>query len=317
MMGALGETVTKRVPVDIVTGFLGSGKTTLLGHALRHGLNGQRVAVIVNDLAEYNIDGQVLKGMNLDQMVQMTSGCVCCSGIYKMGLAIQEIIETTDPSLILIETSGAAAPGPVISELSSLGYPTDAVITMVDAEHFLNLLKVEPVVSDQVAEADFLVINKVDRVTPDQIARTKRKLSRLNRRAHQIESTQGRVPSAVLFATGIGLLRKSSGRPHAHSNGADEIEHFVLPAPEFPDRRQITSFLDRLPPNIYRVKGFLRFSDMPHPCLLNYACGRYTLDPFPLPAALDPLLKTQMVFLGRNLAACRQNLTEALGRTAA
>jgi G3E family GTPase len=272
------------------------------------------VAVIVNDLAEYNIDGQVLKGMNLDQMVQMTSGCVCCSGVYKMGLAIQEIIETTDPTLILIETSGAAAPGPVVSELSQLGYQTDAVITLVDAEQFLSLCKREPVMAEQVAEADFLVINKVDLVTADQLAKTRRRLSRLNPRAHQIESTQGRVPSTVLFSTGMGHLRKSSG--HAHADGEAGIAHFVLPVPEFSDRGQIEPFLNRLPKNIYRVKGFLRFADMPHPCLLNYACGRYTLDPFPLPVALSRELspKTQLVFLGREMDACRQDVTEALGR---
>jgi G3E family GTPase len=250
--------------------------------------------------------------MNLDQMVQMTSGCVCCSGVYKMGLAIQEIIETTDPTLILIETSGAAAPGPVVSELSQLGYQTDAVITLVDAEQFLSLCKREPVMAEQVAEADFLVINKVDLVTPDQLARTRRRLSRLNPRAHQIESTQGRVPSTVLFSTGMGHLRQSSR--HAHADGEEGIAHFVLPVPEFSDRGQIEPFLNRLPKNIYRVKGFLRFSDMPHPCLLNYACGRYTLDLFPLPVTLSRELRTQLVFLGREMDACRQDVTEALGR---
>ncbi len=313
-----GCSVAKRVPVDIVTGFLGSGKTTLLGHALRHGLNGQRIAVIVNDLAEFNVDGPVLKGMNLDQMVQMTSGCVCCSGIYRMGLAIQEIIETADPALILIETSGAAAPGPVVAELGQLGYPTDAVITMVDAEQFPSLSKMESVVSEQVMEADFLVINKVDLATTKQLAKTRRHLSHLNRRAHQIESVQGEVSATVLFATGIGLLRQASPAPPSHAESGGGIGHFVLPAPGLLDRNRITSFLDRIPKNIYRIKGFLRLSDMPHPCLLNYACGRYALDPFPLPVALSrgQTPSTQLVFLGRDVAASRPTLTEDLNRCA-
>ena len=109
------------VPVDIITGFLGSGKTTLIKHVLEKGLHGQRVAVIVNDLADVNVDGPVLRGMNVDKMVELSSGCVCCSGLYRLGAGLEEIVQNARPTLIVIETSGAADPAPVVAQLNELG----------------------------------------------------------------------------------------------------------------------------------------------------------------------------------------------------
>ncbi|MEK6684554.1 MAG: CobW family GTP-binding protein [Nitrospirota bacterium] len=314
--------MSRLVPIDIVTGFLGSGKTTLLQHVLQNGLEGQRVAVIVNDLAEYNIDGRILKGMNIDRMVQLTSGCLCCSGTYPMGLALQEIIETSDPALILIETSGAAAPGPVVAELSQMGYRTDAVITVVDAEKFLDRLETESVVADQVAEADFLVLNKLDLTDSERITVTKRRLGKLNRRALLIESRFGRVPADLLFATGIGRLRRPSKKNHAHP---DDLDHFAYDTDVPLDRRRLERLLNRLPGNFYRAKGFLNFANEPHPRLLNYTTGRYTMEPFRMPVASPSgpqptsgkTFRTQLVFVGRGVTAHRWSVTDDLDRCAA
>ncbi len=83
------------VTVDIITGFLGSGKTTLIKHVLENGLQNRRVAVVVNDIGTLNLDGRVLEGVNVDRMVELSNGCICCSISYQFGVAIQEIIETT------------------------------------------------------------------------------------------------------------------------------------------------------------------------------------------------------------------------------
>ena len=288
------------IPVNIVTGFLGSGKTTLIQHVLNHGLKGNRVAVIVNDIAEYNIDGQILTGMNIDQMVQLTSGCLCCSGIRQMGLALQEISETADPSLILIETSGASVPGPVVAELGNLGYRTDAIIAIVDAEQFLSMRKTEPILTAQVEHADFIVVNKVDLTGTTQREETRLALAKINRRAHLIETTYGRIGTDLLFATGVGRLRQSSDEYGRHLEG---IEHFTYGTLHSLDLRRLEKFLKQLPRNFYRAKGFLRISGKIHPFLLNYTCGRYILEAFPLPVALpaSQSFKTQLVFVGRDI----------------
>src|SRR5207249_3852127 len=97
----------RTVAVDILTGFLGSGKTTLLRHVLEHGLRGKPVAVIMNEIGEVGIDGRVVTGLaNVEKMVELTSGCICCSiDDYRFDLAIQEIIDTAKPHLIVIEST--------------------------------------------------------------------------------------------------------------------------------------------------------------------------------------------------------------------
>jgi G3E family GTPase len=307
--------VAKLIPVDIVTGFLGSGKTTLIQHVLEHGLNNQKVAVIVNDLAEYNIDGQILTGINVDQMVQRTSNCLCCSGIRQMGLALQEITETADPLLILIETSGASAPGPVIAELTNLGYRTDALIAVVDAGQFLSLVESEPVMMEQVMEADFIVLNKIDLASPRQRDKVRHVLRKLNRRASLVETVFGRIETDLLFATGMSRLRKATKTSPAHE---DDIEHFAYETKEPLDRRGLERVINKLPKHFYRAKGFLRLSGNSNPWLLNYTCGRYTLEPFSLTqTSLDNIgSRSQLVFVGRNVKSYQHHLKRALDRCA-
>jgi G3E family GTPase len=301
------------VPVDIITGFLGSGKTTLIKHVLEKGLHGQRVAVIVNELGDLNVDGPVLRGMNVDKMVELSSGCICCSGLYRLGSGLEEIVRTTQPSLIVIETSGAASPAPVVAQLDELGYRTDAVTTVVDAETFLAMQKTEPVVADQVAEADFLVMNKLDRVDAAILEKLRRRLVRLNPRAHRIETTFGAVASDLLFATGIRALRerarKSPEDSHLHP---DPIGSFVFETEKGMNRDRLERCLVKLPPEIYRVKGFVRFSEEPEPFLLNFTCGRHHLAPLREMKDLHPL--TQMVFVGRQVERHRPAILEALAR---
>jgi len=299
------------VPVDLITGFLGSGKTTLIKHVLEKGLHGQRVAVIVNELSDLNVDGLVLRGMNVDKMVELSSGCICCSGLYRLGSGLEEIVRTTRPTLIVIETSGAASPAPVVAQLDELGYRTDAVTTVVDAETFIGMERAEPVVAEQVEEADFLVLNKRDLVKAVVLEKLRRRLDRLNPRAHRIETTFGAVPSDLLFATGIRSLRerarKSPIEVHLHP---DPIDSFIFETEKRMRRDPLERFLDKLPLDIYRVKGFVRFSEEPEPFLLNFTCGRHHLAPLRELKDLHPL--TQMVFVGRQTERHRPAILETL-----
>lgn len=306
----------KLVPVDIVTGFLGSGKTTLIKHVLEKGLHGQRVAVIVNDLADVNVDGAVLRGMNVDKMVELSSGCVCCSGLYRLGAGLEEIVQNAQPALIVIETSGAAAPAPVVAQLNELGYRTDAVTTVVDAASFFAMEKAEPVVAEQVAEADFLVMNKLDLVDAANLEKLRKTLSRLNPRAHRIETTFGAVASDLLFATGVRALRERARlSPEVRQAHPDTIDSFVFETEEPMRRDRLERCLAKLPETIYRVKGFVRLSRESDPFLLNVTCGRLNLVPFR--EMKNGLPTTQMVFVGRQTDRSRQAILEALSRCVA
>src|SRR5581483_11657657 len=139
---------------NVVTGFLGSGKTTLIRAALGRGLADRRVALIVNEVADVGIDGVALEGVNVDRMLELPGGCICCTAGSRFVLAVPETVDRVQPHLIVIETSGAAEPGPVGSELSLAGVRTDAVVTVVDAEQVIRFCREHETAARQVEAAD-------------------------------------------------------------------------------------------------------------------------------------------------------------------
>jgi G3E family GTPase len=133
----------RNVAVDILTGFLGSGKTTVLRHVLAHGLRDKRVAIVMNEIGEVGLDGKVITGLSaVEKMIELAGGCICCSiDEYRFDMAIQEIIDTVHPHLIIIESTGLADPEPLAYRVKNAGLGLDAVITLVDAANAERCLK--------------------------------------------------------------------------------------------------------------------------------------------------------------------------------
>ena len=313
----------RHVAVDVVTGFLGSGKTTLLRHALAHGLEGKPVALIVNEIGEIGIDGQVVTGLNhVEKMVELSSGCICCSiEEYKFDLAIQEIVETVHPHLIVIETTGLADPDPLAYRLKSTGLHLDAVITVVDALNVERFLKETAVAAAQIAAADFLVVNKTDLVDARGLARLRRRLRRRNARALQLETVRGAIDSEVLFATGVAAYRTRaragaaplrSGSAAASGDVAhDGFASFLYRSEVELDQPGFERVLERLPAKVIRAKGIVRFVGRDWHCLFNVTCGRSELAWLKLP---DEHRENHAVFIGRDLDRHRADILEALRR---
>ena len=315
----------RHVAVDVVTGFLGSGKTTLLRHVLAHGLQGKPVALIVNEIGEIGIDGQVVTGLNhVEKMVELSSGCICCSiEDYKFDLAIQEIIETVHPHLIVIETTGLADPDPLAYRVKSAGLHLDAVITVVDALNIERFLKVTVVAAAHIAAADFLVVNKTDLVGPRDVARLRRRLRRRNPRALQLESVRGAIDSEMLFATGVAGYRERA-RAERHGGVApnsamaagghlahDGFGSFLYRSEVELEQAAFERVLERLPDAVIRAKGIVRFAGRDWHCLFNVTCGRTELAWLKLP---DEHRENQAVFIGRDLERHRAGIMDALRR---
>ncbi len=299
---------------NVVTGFLGSGKTTLIRAALGRGLADRRVALIVNEVADVGIDGVALEGVNVDRMLELPGGCICCTAGSRFVLAVQEIVDRVQPHLIVIETSGAAEPGPVVSELSLAGVRTDAVVTVVDAEQVIRFCREHETAARQVEAADFLVVNKTDLVWPADLARVETFLRRLNPRALQLPTTYGAAAPDLLFAT--GAARYWRREPDAGRAGAtahlerDGLTAVVFRADGAMNRRRFERFLDRLPPRVYRAKGVLTFAGERRPSLFNYTCGRWQVDWLPV----DGPSRNRAVLIGKELAADGERLLRALAR---
>jgi len=305
----------RHVAVDIVTGFLGSGKTTLLSHVLAHGLKGKPVAVVMNEIGEVGIDGQVITGLNyVEKMVELSSGCICCSiDEYRFDLAIQELIETVHPHLIIIESTGLADPEPLTYRVKAAGLKLDAVITVVDAANVQRFLKETDVATAQIEAADFLVVNKIDLVATDDVARVERRLRKMNPRAVQFQSVRGAIDSEVLFATGVATYRERAREPRATSEHLhqDAFGSFLYRSDLELDQPAFEHVLEHLPADVIRAKGIVRLVGRDWHCLFNVTCGRAELGWLKLP---EERTENQAVFIGRNLDRHRAGILDALRR---
>jgi G3E family GTPase len=276
----------------------------------------------------------VIEGLeHLESMVELDSGCVCCSiDDASLDLALGELVERAVPTLIVLETTGAADPAPVCERLARAGLPCDAVITVVDAANVERAMRETAVARAQIQAADFVVLNKTDLVTKEQGSRVRRRLKRLNRRALVLEAERGKVQADLLFATSVRTYRRAEGSgverafpassgeggqgPHTaaapaggHGHGEERIDAFSWRGQGTLDRKRFERFLADLPPAIYRAKGFVRFSDHDWSCLFNYTCGRYELNWIQLGDSAAPV---QAVFIGQGTEHVREPIVRAL-----
>jgi G3E family GTPase len=297
------------VAVDILTGFLGSGKTTLLRHVLDHGLKGKPVAVIMNEIGEIGIDGKVVTGLsNVEKMVELSSGCICCSiDDYRFDLAIQEIVDTVRPHVIIIESTGLADPEPLVYRVKTAGLGLDAIITVVDAAHVDRELAETEVAAAQIAAADFLVVNKLDLVGDRELAGVEKRLAKLNPRAERFRTVRGAIDSELLFATGVATYRERARTTSAHLH-TDGIGSFLYRTPHPLDQDRFARVLDRLPRAILRAKGLVRFAGRDWQGLFNFTCGRHELAWVKLPNVVE----TQAVFIGREVDRHADEIRAAL-----
>ena len=297
------------VAVDILTGFLGSGKTTLLRHVLDHGLRGKPVAVVMNEIGEIGIDGKVITGLsNVEKMVELSSGCICCSiDDYRFDLAIQEIVDTVKPHVIIIESTGLADPEPLAYRVKTAGLGLDAIITVVDAANVDRQLAETEVATSQIQAADFLVVNKLDLVDERAAAAVEKRLAKMNPRAERFRTVRGAIDSDLLFATGVATYRERARTTSEHLHH-DGIGSFLYRTPHPLDQERFARVLDRLPKSVLRAKGVVRFAGRDWQGLFNFTCGRHELSWVKLPNVEE----TQAVFIGRDIDRHAEQIRAAL-----
>ncbi|MGH7179976.1 MAG: CobW family GTP-binding protein, partial [Tepidisphaeraceae bacterium] len=164
------------VPVTILTGFLGAGKTTLLNRIL-NGSHGLRVAVLVNDFGSINIDADLVVGVESD-VISLANGCVCCSIRDDLIEAVTNVLARPEkPEYVLLEASGVADPKGIMVTFTDAGFRErirlDSITCVLDAEQVFEAPEQMELKLWQIACADMLVLNKIDLVKPDQIAKIK------------------------------------------------------------------------------------------------------------------------------------------------
>lgn len=240
-----------KTPITLLCGYLGAGKTTLLNQVLNN-QKGFKVAVIVNDIGEVNIDETLIaKGANItdtSSIVPLTNGCICCTLKTQLAQDIEKLIESGKYDYILIEASGVCEPMPIAQELETIQNGTlDNVVGVVDAKRLVDefasgdaLLKekdeedIESLLVQQIEFCSTLVINKKDLVTEEQLKKVRAVIKAIHPDVKVIETDHGKVDVADMLATGsfdFATVYSSAGwckaleETEEHDDDHDDDDH--------------------------------------------------------------------------------------------
>ncbi|MEB3290188.1 MAG: cobalamin biosynthesis protein CobW [Leptolyngbya sp.] len=352
-----------KIPVTIITGFLGAGKTTLIRHLLQNP-QGQRIAVLVNEFGEVGIDGDLLKSCQVcdeepgagdgtadaapavNNIVELTNGCLCCTVQEEFLPTMQALMQRRDQiDCIVIETSGLALPKPLVQAFRwpeiRTAATVDSVVTVVDCDALasgrlvgdLDALEaqrqaddsldhetpIEELFEDQLNCADLVLLTKTDLVDAAERERVERWLAdQLPRPVRVVECGQGLISPDVLLGFNAAVEDHLDSRPSHHDHEEDhdhddDIVAIPLLLPQEFDPNALIQRLEALTEQyeIYRIKGFVQ---VPHKAMrmVVHGVGQRFDWFYDRPWRPDEHRHTKLVIIGKalNAATLRSFLTQ-------
>lgn len=295
--------------VTILSGFLGSGKTTLLRRLLRDAPAPLRLAVLVNDLSDLEVDGDLIRDAERiseaeGTLISLYAGTLSGSRRQPFRSALSSLAARQDLDHLLIETSGGNPPAPLLDDiLATPGLQLQSFLTLIDARAFaedhqcgLSLLRTlagneaagqrsaENLLADQIIAASTLILTKTERLNAETLAMICKTLEVLNPQARILTASYGKTKADLLTpARGYDprrSLRKLAGSASSDSPDEPPMGHSILRDPRpFHPRRLWDHVRERLPQSLHRSKGFLWLASRPEQVLLwNQSAGSIELE---------------------------------------
>ena len=295
------------IPIHLLSGFLGSGKTTFLTQLLEHyKQQGLKPAVIMNELGDINLDGQMVS--KDVPMAEMLSGCICCTIRGDLGIEISQLIDQYHPDVIVIESTGAANPLETIDGVTEAAMYKDidlrSIITIVDGPELLARRRSESsetyqLMLEQIRSATLLLLNKSDKLEQEERLEAEQLLRENNSHAPIIATVRCQLDNwdwlnadQEKTAAAVEAIREmhehnpgtsehhhDHSEEHIHDSGhAHSLHHshsHVMAVTHYlqgaVNSEQFEKLLDELPGDIYRAKGIVSFSDTAGRYLFQYA----------------------------------------------
>jgi G3E family GTPase len=311
------------IPITVVTGFLGAGKTTLLNHILT-AEHGRRIGVLVNDFGSINVDAELITDVS-DEMISLANGCICCTIRMDLIQAVLQLADLPDrPEQIVIESSGVANPAGIVKSFLEPDIwgtvQLDGVITVVDAKQALDLPQEEGrLARAQVAGGDLIMLNKVDLVDAETLARVRAWIDSIRPGIQVFDTIQSRLPMEILLGTGAMVPKQvaagtdaelgvhvhevsttTSAQSHDHDHEHELLFDTWTYTSDAPlQMAMMQQILKHLPSTVFRVKGFVYAIEEPESRMVVQLVGRRaTVTPTRTWGTEQP--QTRLVFISRH-----------------
>ncbi len=283
----------RRVPITFVGGYLGAGKTTAINGVLVHA--DRPVAVIVNDVGAVNIDAALIRRRNGDT-IELTNGCVCCSGVNEMGAAFDLIRSRVEPpDHVIVELSGVSEPDRVLPWGESAGFVLDGLVIVVASDQLVDGTLPEWVrhhIHAQVGAADLLVLTKTDLVDAATANAARVRLAELAPDTPVfVGAADSVMPGAVGRFLALGGRRPKGTGTVPDSSLFDMHQVDLVAVPRMTDRAELATWLSELPGRVdgqvVRAKGIVE-TDIDGLILVQQVGTRVALQSVPEPEREPP-----------------------------